>query len=199
MTIEWQNLSGVNSKGYVCGYCGNNIASEKGYHGHQTVAGRPHHHYVLICHVCSSPTYFASAGGQFPGAPFGQPVKYIPSQDIQNLYNEARNAVSVNAFTGSVLCSRKLLMNIAVSKGAGEGLSFVEYVDYLAAKGYVPPDGKDWVDHIRTKGNEATHEIAIMKREDAEELITFIEALLRFIYEYPGMIAARKGKREEVK
>jgi hypothetical protein len=83
-------------------------------------------------------------------------------------------------------------MNIAVSKGAEEGLSFVEYVDYLAAKGYVPPDGADWVDHIRKKGNEATHQIAIMKREDAEDLITFVEALLRFIFEYPGMVTARK-------
>lgn len=84
-------------------------------------------------------------------------------------------------------------MNIAVSKGAKEGLKFVEYVDYMASKGYIPPDGKDWVDHIRSKGNEATHEIAIMQREDAEDLITFIEALLRFIYEYPGMIAAKKA------
>jgi len=83
-------------------------------------------------------------------------------------------------------------MNIAVSKGAREGLKFVEYVNYLAEKGYVPPDGKEWVDHIRQKGNEATHEIALMNQEDAKDLITFVEALLRFIYEYPGMIAARK-------
>ncbi len=100
--------------------------------------------------------------------------------------------MTVNAYTGAVLCSRKLLMNIAVSKGAAEGLSFLEYVDHLASKGYVPPDGKEWVDHIRTKGNEATHQIKIMKKEDAEDLITFVEALLKFIYEYPGIIAERK-------
>lgn len=52
-------------------------------------------------------------------------------------------------------------MNIAVSQGADEGLRFVEYVEYLANSGFVPPNGRGWVDHIRKKGNEATHEIAL--------------------------------------
>jgi Domain of unknown function (DUF4145) len=46
-------------------------------------------------------------------------------------------------------------------------------VEYLANNGYVPPNGKGWVDHIRKKGNEATHEIILMKREDALELMAF--------------------------
>ena len=79
-------------------------------------------------------------------------------------------------------------MNIAVKQGAQEGHRFAEYVDYLADSGYLPPNGKKWVDVIRQKGNEATHEIAIMAREDAEELIEFSEMLLRFIYEYPTRI-----------
>jgi len=50
----------------------------------------------------------------------------------------------------------------------------------------IPPDGKDWVDHIRKKGNEANHEIAIMAVGDAEELIIFCGGLLRFVYEFPA-------------
>jgi len=50
--------------------------------------------------------------------------------------------MSVNAYTASVLCCRKLLMNLAVSKGAKEGENFFKYVDYLATKGYIPPNGK---------------------------------------------------------
>jgi len=85
-----------------------------------------------------------------------------------------------------------MLMNIAVQQGATEGLKFIEYVSYLADKGFVPPNGKHWVDHIRKKGNEATHEIAIMVEQDAKDLISFIEMLLRFIYEFPSMIPAQK-------
>ena len=58
---------------------------------------------------------------------------------------------------------------------AEEGKNFITYVKYLADKGFVPPHGKGWVDHIRTKGNEANHEIALMHAADAEELLMFTE------------------------
>jgi hypothetical protein len=66
--------------------------------------------------------------------------------------------------------------------------SFQFYVEYLGNAGYIPPDGKGWVDHIRTKGNEATHEIVITQKADAEELFNFLEMLLRFVYEFPARI-----------
>lgn len=81
-----------------------------------------------------------------------------------------------------------MLMNIAVEQGAKEGLKFIEYVNHLAEDGYIPPNGKGWVDHIRKKGNEATHEIALMGKGDAEELILFSEMLLKFIYEFPARV-----------
>ncbi len=77
-------------------------------------------------------------------------------------------------------------MHIAVEKGAAQGKSFLEYVEHLSEKGYIPPDGKGWVDYIRTKGNEANHEIKIMSSSDASDLITFSEMLLKFVYEFPG-------------
>ncbi len=79
-------------------------------------------------------------------------------------------------------------MNIAVNLKAAPGLTFIEYVEYLAQKGYVPPNGQAWVDHIRKKGNEATHEIALMGSDDAKDLISFVEMLLKFIYEFPNKI-----------
>jgi hypothetical protein len=97
----------------------------------------------------------------------------------------------VKAFTAAVLACRKLLMHIAVDKGASEGKPFIEYVEYLSNKGYVPPNGKVWVDHIRGKGNEANHEIKIMTKEDALDLVTFIEMLLKFIYEFPSRISPK--------
>jgi len=81
------------------------------------------------------------------------------------------------------------LMHIAVDKGAPAGKTFIEYVEYLADNHYVPLNGKIWVDHIRTKGNEANHEINIMAKADALNLINFIEMLLRIIYEFPSRIA----------
>ncbi len=79
-------------------------------------------------------------------------------------------------------------MNIAVSQGAAEGESFLSYVSYLADKGYVPPNGKHWVDHIRKKGNEANHEIALMDKGNAIELLEFCEMLLKFVFEFPNRV-----------
>ena len=90
-------------------------------------------------------------------------------------------------------------MHIAVSKGAEENKSFASYVDYLSDNNYVPPDAKAWIDHIRKKGNEANHDINIMPKEDAEELISFIEMLLKLIYEFPAIMKKKYPKPSDDK
>ncbi len=76
-------------------------------------------------------------------------------------------------------------MNVAVSQGADAGKSFFHYVEYLAENGFVPPNGRGWIDHIQKRGNETTHEIIVMSKENAEELISFVEMLLKFLH-YKG-------------
>jgi len=192
--IWWKGTVGIRSKSYICGFCGNPIASDRGYYAESN--DNENIENILICHYCNKPTYFDSENNQIPGPIYGKNINYIPEQ-VQRLYNEARNCISCNANTASVLCSRKILMNIAVSKGAKEGLDFYEYVNFLSDKNYIPPNGKDWVHHIRKKGNIATHKISIMEQEDAKELIDFIEMLLKFIYEFPESIKIKS--REYIK
>ena len=47
------------------------------------------------------------------------------------------------------------------------------------------------MDYIRQKGNEANHEIVIMDRPEAEELLVFSSMLLKFIYEFPARMLRR--------
>jgi hypothetical protein len=102
--------------------------------------------------------------------------------------------MAASAFTLAVAGCRKILANVAVDKGAAEGKRFIDYVDYLATKGYVPPDGRGWVDHIRAKGNDANHAIEMMSKQDAEEVVTFTSMLLKFAYELPGMLPQPPGQ-----
>lgn len=132
------------------------------------------------------------SGSQIPGVRFGNEVADISDESVKKLYEEARSAMQSSSYTAVVLACRKLLMHIAVSKGAKPGERFVEYVNFLAAQNYIPPDARDWVDHIRERGNEANHEIVIMGREEAEELVTFTEMLLKLIFEFPAAIKKRK-------
>jgi DNA-directed RNA polymerase subunit RPC12/RpoP len=184
--INWQNLHNNGSRTYVCGHCGNSIASQLGYYG---TSGSTRVATIYICHQCNKPTFFYQ-DIQVPGAQFGQAVKHIPDANVEKLYDEARTCFSVNAFTSSVMCCRKLLMNIAVSEGATEGLSFVEYVNYLNDNNFIPPKGKAWVDAIRKLGNEANHSIEFKNPDEARLIITFTEMLLKFIYEMPGLLGS---------
>ncbi len=179
--MVWKSISKLESIKYKCGYCNNLVASSDGYY-----SSHNYQRNIRICPECQKPSYFGKEE-QVPGLIVGNPISNAPD-DVTVLYDEARKCMSVNAYTSSVLSCRKLLMNIAVNKNADEGKRFIEYVEYLSNEGYIPPDGKIWVDHIRKKGNEATHEIEVMKKEDAEDLIAFSEMLLKFIYEFPARI-----------
>lgn len=178
--MGWNNIHGIASSKFRCGFCGFNVANDRGY-SHSSSAIR-----IVLCPHCDKPSFFEYTN-QVPGVVPGSEVGHLPAE-LESLYREARNCCGVGAFTASVLASRKMLMNIAVKQGAKEGAKFIEYVTYLADNGYIPPNGKGWVDHIRKKGNEATHEIALMTQADAEELVAFTEMLLKFIYEFPARV-----------
>jgi hypothetical protein len=184
---HWHNAETLRARAFICGYCGDKVSSEKGYRVTDG-AGR-HRGGIYLCPSCFGPTFFTPSDqwNQIPGSSFGHNVAHVPNA-LHQLYQEARSCTSTANYTASVLVCRKMLMNIAVEQGAAEGLKFVEYVDHLSQQGFVPPNGKQWVDHIRKKGNEANHEITLMKDQDAKELIIFIEMLLKFIYEFPNLI-----------
>lgn len=181
-TLSWQNVVGQTPRGYVCSYCSHRVGPALGWSTNTAPQA-----FMYVCSYCGSPTYFDTEGRQHPGTPFGNTVESLPP-DVAALYAEARSCVTVSSFTSSVLACRKLLMHIAVEKGAPVGQTFMQYVEFLAQKGYVPPDGQPWVDYIRTKGNEANHEIKIMSSADASDLITFSEMLLKFVCEFPAKV-----------
>ena len=178
--MAFSGVQQLSSKSFTCGFCGNRIASSKGWYNGDN--GR----LIYVCSHCDQPTYFA-ASGQIPGVAPGEEIQHLPAE-IEALYREARNCVAASCYTAAVLLARKLLMHIGVQQGAQPNQSFLSYVDHLATAGYVPPNGRAWVDHIRNKGNEATHKIVLMTQGDAQELLAFAGMLLKFIYEFPNRV-----------
>lgn len=179
--MNWQNCSSVKPQSFTCGFCGRLVASARGFFASETTSC------IYICPNCSKPTYFPNPQTQAPGVAPGAEVADLPP-DVDSLYREARNAVAIGSFTAAALCCRKLLMHVAVAQNAPPGKNFIEYVEHLASSGCIPPNGQAWVDHIRTRGNEANHEIRLMSKGEAEELISLAEMLLKFIYEFPQRV-----------
>lgn len=189
--MEWCNMSKLRSKNFTCGYCGCIIGNDKGFYAEEKggLLGISDCEYnIYICPNCNKPTFFDDNEKQYPGVKIGSNIQDITHEEVVDLYNEARNCFSVDAFTSVALCCRKLLMNISVNQGANENESFYYYVNWLDKNMYIPPNSKGWVDQIRKIGNNATHEINIISKEDAEKTMKFIEMLLKIVYEFPAML-----------
>jgi hypothetical protein len=178
---SWRSAGELKPLSFTCGHCGERTGVRIGY---KQDNGKG---MVYLCGGCNRPNYFEGPDGQVPEPTLGNEVKHLPSS-VEPLYEEARHCTQVEAYTSCVLSCRKILMHVAVEKGADENKSFLYYVEYLSDNNYLPPDGKTWVDHIRTKGNEANHEIVMMSKDDAFELLSFAEMLLKFVYEFPARL-----------
>ena len=184
--LKWQNVTNPKTQSYQCHYCGHKVAADKGWFAVTQISNVQA--FIFICPNCQKPTYFEPSGEQIPAPRIGRDVNGITDKNVEALYNEARDCAMVGAHTAAVILGRKLLMNIAVQHGDKPGRGFIDYVDYLANNGFVPPNGKAWVDQIRKKGNEATHEIPQIGPADSTQILTFVEMLLKFVYEFPSMV-----------
>lgn len=188
---SWVSPDPVRSRSYQCGYCDQRVGSDQGFRidrrGDGQVGG------IYLCPSCSGPTFFAPDGRQFPRASAGHTVEHVP-RALNQLYEEARSAVSYQCYTGAVLLCQKILRHVAISRGADASASFFDCVIYLDENGYLPPDGTHWVNHIGQQNRDTGRQIRVRGSEDAEDLLRFTEMMLRFNYEFPSLIA-RSGSR----
>ena len=182
----WQNLSTIEEFSYTCGYCGMKTGVNVGYQvGKKT-------HRIYICGGCKRPSFFEVDRDygevfQTPAPAYGDDLQNL-SQEIEQLYNQARRCIQAGAYTGCILICRKILMHVAVEEGAKPGESFLSYVTYLETNNYITPKAKGWVDYIREKGNQENHEVGLSSLEDATLLIDFTSMLLRNVYDFPARV-----------
>ena len=84
------------------------------------------------------------------------------------------------------MLARKLLMNVAVDKGANVNETFAYYVKWMDESEWNTTGLKLGLDQIRKKGNDANHEINKVSREDVEEIFELLTMFLRLVYEFPN-------------
>ena len=196
-TVEWVLKDSIQEKNFQCGYCGRLVNSSKGIAA--IINNGPFNSSisnfigVYICPNCNRPTFIDNYFNQtqVPLPKRDNNLKNIPLE-ISKVYQEALNAYSVRAFTGTTLLCRKLLMHIAVDLGAKENESFSEYVKFLDEQHYVSPRSHNWVDEIRKIGNKANHKLDMNTKEEAEKDLIFCEMILKSNYEYPNEISNKK-------
>lgn len=162
---------------FTCGYCGREVSSDKGYINSPSETPA-----VYICPRCFRPNYF-EGDSQFPDVSPAKAVDGLPKH-VNEAYQEMRGCMTVAAYCAAAMMARKLLMNLAVSKGAKGNQSFCYYVDYVASN-VVSPNSLPWIAKIKDIGNGANHELPAISKEAATQACLFVEMALRIAFEYP--------------
>lgn len=174
LTDHWEQIE--------CGHCGRPVsAAVIAHYAHPQEPGRLPVAW-LQCMNCGYGSVRNPSGKVSPALPFGPVIEGLPP-DTGSAYEEARQAFSVGAYVATEQMCRKILMHVAVQKGAAENLTFAAYVKHLQDAGYVTPPMHSWVDQIRRNGNEATHELVAVTQQRAEGTLMFTAELLRLTYE----------------
>jgi hypothetical protein len=166
-----------------CGHCGHTVAAQIiAWYPKGNSRDKENGTNWVICPGCFRGSVIINKTLVIPSTKFGPTVEGLP-QEIHEAYTEARNCMAVGAYTASELICRKILMHVAVDKGANEGDNFTVYLDHLERSGYITPPMKGWADLIRKNGNESTHKLATPSEERAESTVLFTAQLLRLVYE----------------
>jgi ribosomal protein S27AE len=136
----------------------------------------------LLCPNCGDASIITKKKEQFPAPIPGPELQGLPP-DIATAYNEARKCLGISALSACSMMCRKILMHVAIEKGAQTNQRFEQYVDYLQGQGFISPTMKPWVDSIRRLGNEGAHDLEAPTMLAAESALIFAGELLRVVYE----------------
>lgn len=122
-----------------------------------------------------------------PGVPTG----------VTDALGEAVATNYARCHRASVVMSRRALEAICGDQGFATG-NLNSRLEHLEQSGRLHPTLAEWCHEVRTTGNAGAHfDLASpVSEKDAADLIGFITELLRFLYEMPRELNARKMARD---
>ena len=127
--------------------------------------------------------------------------KSIP-QGITEDYKEALTCFNSGAWKATVVLCRRALQSSVVEKGADVKEYLVNQIDDLAHEEIITKDMQGWAHTVRHFGNDGAHPydrglLTKVRKEDAEDMLKFMESYLKYVYEMPYEVA-EKRKRARV-
>jgi Domain of unknown function (DUF4145) len=113
---------------------------------------------------------------------------------ISECLSEATQCLWANCPRAAAVMARRTLEAVCEDKGA-TGQTLAANVKSLFATGQLPKPLMDWADEVRLIGNQGPHFDVKnpVTRADANELLRFLDDLLRYVYELPGELARRRA------
>ena len=122
-------------------------------------------------------------------------ARFSPDVPIQiaEVFQEAVRSQQAVCPRAAAVMARRTLEALTVDKGETKGL-LAERLNNLASKGVLLPTLADWSKEVRLVGNVGAHcdPISSVSMKDAEDLISFVRELLRYLYELPADLSRRR-------
>lgn len=187
-SIRWSSFDQTTSKHFSCGHCG--VLASAMYHARgdripSDIRGSQYQDeiHLFICNACGYPTTFNSARYQHPPPRENSVTLKKTSKPIESIFREGEFCLNSGRYMAACLVFRGLLMHLAVEHGAKEGQKFEVYINWFESEGHIPVKTKDLVDRIRKAGNQATHKLEEITKEQAQDSYELSKFLLNCFYE----------------
>ena len=115
-------------------------------------------------------------------------------EDIRSMFEEAYLCFAVEAYRGCLLMCRTALIALQRQQN-------VSSLKELQDKGTISPILYGQSDEVRLWANMVGHEDVpdVIAREESEELLTYLEAILEAVYVQPKKLSRLTQKREQLK
>lgn len=128
-------------------------------------------------------------GKDFPDVP----------EHIASAADEAHKSLSIDAHRGAIALARAVVEATAKDHEITKG-TLDKKIDEMANQGVISEAMKDAAHEIRFAGNEVAHgDLAEepITRDDAEEVLALMDAILTRVYQEPAQVARVRQRREE--
>jgi hypothetical protein len=132
------------------------------------------------------PDYFWEASGPavlvYPSP--ARRLSWATPAAISDAFDEAQRCYRINAYRGAAILARLVLEGIAAELGQQEG-NLAGRLRRLAESGDMDAQLVRWAVALKDVGNEAAHELgAPVTRQDAEDVLSFAEALADYVFTF---------------
>lgn len=112
-------------------------------------------------------------------------------------WKQAHSNLNNSNYDAAALMARSALQVITRDKGA-TGNTLYEEIESLATSGVLSPTIKDWSHEVRELGNPVAHanpDDDETSAEDAEDIVKFLDFLLKYLYDLPKQINDYRSRR----
>lgn len=120
-------------------------------------------------------------------------------QDLVDKLSEAERSYNANINTGAAGLYRAVVDTTTKKQLKAAGLAETGTLDArlkrLADNHIIPTSVADWGHEVRVIGNEGLHEEPVISRADAEMARSFALTYLRYAFELPGDVNARRAAK----